>query len=124
MMECLAGGHQPLCRKKYRSQDNLGSARLNNTVIPLLAVLTSALSHSEGSIHNVHGVLNAMLVCLDDKGGGGLHSEGGKLARHPEWLLHHMTGEVSQLVFDLEGWQEEYLQLTHTAIAARSISSR
>lgn len=120
MMERLAGGHQRLCRKKSRSQDNLGSARLNNTVIPPPAALTSALSRSEGSIHNVHGVLSAVPVCLDDGGGGGLRAEVGELARLPKRLLHRVTGEVGQLVFDLEGWREEYLLLTHTAIAARS----
>ncbi|KAK7069121.1 hypothetical protein SK128_026309 [Halocaridina rubra] len=132
MMERLSGGHQRLCRKKSRSQDNLvggrrdsgcGPLRLNNSIIPPTASLTSALSRSEGSIHNVHAVLTAVPICVDDVdvvGFGGLRAEVGELARLPKKLLHRVTGEVGQLVFDLEGWREEYLLLTNTAIAART----
>lgn len=130
MMERLACGHQRLCRKKSRSQDNLvgrrgsggcGPLRLNNSIIPPPAALTTSLSRSEGSIHNVHAVLSTVPVTIDD-GVGGLRAEVGELARLPKRLLHRVTGEVGQLVFDLEGWREEYLVLTHTAIAARSVS--
>ncbi|XP_069935697.1 C-Maf-inducing protein isoform X2 [Cherax quadricarinatus] len=131
MMERLACGHQRLCRKKSRSQDNLvgrrgsggggGPLRLNNSIIPPPAALTTALSRSEGSIHNVHAVLSTLPVTDDvDVGVGGLRAEVGELARLPKRLLHRVTGEVGQLVFDLEGWREEYLVLTHTAIAART----
>lgn len=133
MMERLACGHQRLCRKKSRSQDNLvgrrgsgggggGPLRLNNSIIPPPAALTTSLSRSEGSIHNVHAVLSAVPVMVDDVGVGGLRAEVGELARLPKRLLHRVTGEVGQLVFDLEGWREEYLVLTHTAIAARTVS--
>ncbi|XP_042225826.1 C-Maf-inducing protein-like isoform X2 [Homarus americanus] len=131
MMERLACGHQRLCRKKSRSQDNLvgrrgsgggGPLRLNNSVIPAPAALTTSLSRSEGSIHNVHAVLSTVPITVDDVdvGVGGLRAEVGELARLPKRLLHRVTGEVGQLVFDLEGWREEYLVLTHTAIAART----
>lgn len=131
MMERLACGHQRLCRKKSRSQDNLvgqresggdGPLRLNNSVIPPPAALTSALSRSEGSIHNVHAVLSTVPVNVDDVDvcAGGLRA--GELGRLPKRFLHRVTGEVGQLVFDLEGWREEYLVLTHTAISARTTS--
>ncbi|XP_064099710.1 C-Maf-inducing protein-like isoform X2 [Macrobrachium nipponense] len=137
MMERLSGGHQRLCRKKSRSQDNLvggrrgsgclgggggGPLRLNNSVIPPPSSLTSALSRSEGSIHNVHAVLTAVPITVDDVdvGFGAIRAEVGELARLPKRLLHRVTGEVGQLVFDLEGWREEYLLLTHTAIATRT----
>ncbi|CAL4061250.1 unnamed protein product [Meganyctiphanes norvegica] len=141
MMERLACGHQRLCRKKSRSSDNLSSSgggggsrrsgprgtsplRLNNSIVPPPAPLSHSLSRSEGSIHNVHGILSA--ATCDEGGtggyGGGLRAEVGELARLPKRLLHRMTGEVSQLVFDLEGWREEYLVLTPTAIAIRTVS--
>ncbi|XP_076044288.1 C-Maf-inducing protein-like isoform X2 [Oratosquilla oratoria] len=133
MIEKLACGHQRLCRKKSRSQDNLsggsGGSRkgsrgvevLNNSIVlPPSTSLSSNLSRSEGSIHNVHALTVAGGIGAEDVSMtiGNLRVD--EWARLPKRLLHRVTGEVGQLVFDLEGWREEYVVLSDVALVVRT----
>lgn len=109
--------HQRLCRKKSRSQDNLSglnsSTVLNNSIqTPPLGA--SILSRSEGSIHNVHAITE----------GSGAESGTGGLARLPRKLLSKVTDEVGQWVFDMEGWNEQYITLNESSISIRNVSAR
>ena len=123
--------HQRLCRKKSRSQENLSSRRrissandnagivLNNTIQPQpLAV--SPLSRSEGSIHNVHKIISS--GSSSHEGGDGTLCGGVADLAKVKKLLSRVTDEVGQIVFDWEGWTEQYLTLTDSAIEIRNVS--
>ena len=116
--------HQRLCRKKSRSQDNLSgrgitggdiSTILNNTIQPP-PLTSSLLSRSEGSIHNVHAIT---LAGTDGGVGGGAVG----LVGLPRKLLSRVTDEVGQWVFDMEGWNEQYLTLNDSTISIRNVST-
>ncbi|XP_018026934.2 uncharacterized protein LOC108682307 [Hyalella azteca] len=123
--------HQRLCRKKSRSQDNLSAVRRSNSPDKEEVVLNNAiqppplsashLSRSEGSIHNVHAVALTSGYCKEDDVSEALCGGGvGELARLPKKLLSRVTDEVGQWVFDLEGWNEQYLSLGDSCLTLSS----
>lgn len=135
--------HQRLSRKKSRSQDNLVGRRiklpppsgapaegaadeeviLNNRVIAPAVHLHSPLSRSEGNIHNVTATNRPRSATPDGVAGGVMRAERAEdLAKLPKKFLDRVSDEVGQIVFYLERWREEYVVLTHTAIAIKAVS--
>lgn len=129
--------HQRLCRKKSRSQDNLSGRRVNSSCVSGEGIILnnsiqpppltcSPLSRSEGSIHNVHATtLGGPDVedCTTGDAGEGICGGVGELARLPKKLLTRVTDEVGQWVFDLEGWNEQYLTLHESTLSLRNVST-
>lgn len=130
--------HQRLCRKKSKSQENLsrkrvhsntddGTTILNNAIQPP-PLNASSLSRSESSINNVHSIsLGGGSGGACDSGRGvsttdSLYVGVGEFAKMKR-LLTRVSDEVGQIVFDLEGWNEQYLTLNESSLTLRNVST-
>ena len=143
----LSCGHQKLCRKKSKSQENLDENRRSNNFNNRLCSATSNTSinrvldssirinnvdskpllpcdrsRSEGNINHVHKVTSIMPPRTPPPVFENGTVTVGDIAKLPKRLLHRVTGEMEQFMYDIEGWKEDYLVLDESAITTRTVS--